>query len=249
MPNFTNYRKSISQELISTKDRVRDFIDNRHWGEDGRYKEIILAEKIKQLSPEAVSIGTGFVMCENNETTSQLDIIIYRNDVPLFFKKESFVIVPKESVLGIVEVKTKLNSSNVRGAIEKAHINGQLIGNHIFNGIFSYEEGFRFDEDLNETLSESLRKYSGFINNIAFGKDYFMKFWQPPSPSRSNKYAHYSFYEIVDLAFGYFISNLIEDVHIQISNTQLPRTLTQALYPIEEGKEAHRLNAFEIVIQ
>ena len=45
MPNHINYRKSISEELISTKDRVRNFIDNRHWGEDGRYKEIILSEK------------------------------------------------------------------------------------------------------------------------------------------------------------------------------------------------------------
>lgn len=144
--------------MISTKDRVRDFIDNRHWGEDGRYKEIILAKKIKQLLLEAVSVGTGFVMCENNKTTFQLDIIIYRNDFPLFFKNESFVIVPKESVLGIVEVKTKLNSSNVRGAIEKAHANEQLIGNHIFNGIFSYEVGFRFDEDLNETLLRELKK-------------------------------------------------------------------------------------------
>lgn len=76
-----------------------------------------------------------------------------------------------------------------------------------------------------------------------------MKFWQPLSLSKSNEYSHYSFYQIVDLAFGYFISNLIEDVHIQISETQLPRTMTHALYPIEEGKEAHRLNAFEIVLQ
>lgn len=249
MPNFMNYRKSISQELISTKDRVRDFIDNRHWGEDGRYKEIILAEKIKQLLPEAVSVGTGFVMCENNTTTSQIDIIIYRNDFPLFFRNESFVIVPKESVLGIVEVKTKLNSSNIRETIDKAHANGELVGNHIFNGIFSYEEGFRFDENLNETLSDGLQNNAGFINNIAFGKDYFMKFWQPMQPSINNEYAHYSFYKIGDLAFGYFISNLIEDVHIQISNTQLPRTMTQALYPIENGKEAHRLNDFEIVIR
>ena len=71
-------------------------------------------------------------MCGENITTSQLDIVVYRNDFPLFFKKESFVIIPKESVLGIIEVKTKLNSSNIRETVKKAHLNGQLIGNKIF---------------------------------------------------------------------------------------------------------------------
>lgn len=37
MPNYTKYQKSISDELIATKDRVRNFIDAAHWAEDGRY--------------------------------------------------------------------------------------------------------------------------------------------------------------------------------------------------------------------
>lgn len=245
MPNHINYRKSISEELISTKDRVRNFIDNRHWGEDGRYKEIILSEKIKELLPEAVSVGTGFVMCEENKTTTQIDIIVYRKNLPFLFKKESFVIVPKESVLGIIEVKTKLYSSNISETISKAHANGQLIGSHIFNGIFSYEDGFDFSETLNNNLSSNLCNNTGFINNIAFGKNYFMKFWQP---GNNNEHAHYSFYRIEDLAFGYFISNLIEDVHIQLNAVQIPASITQSLYPIENGKEVHRLNNYEIIL-
>lgn len=38
MPDYQAYQKSISEELISIKDRVRYFIDNHHWAEDGRYK-------------------------------------------------------------------------------------------------------------------------------------------------------------------------------------------------------------------
>ena len=48
MPNYIEYQKSISNELISVKNRVRNFIDGRHWGEDGRYKEIILSEILKK---------------------------------------------------------------------------------------------------------------------------------------------------------------------------------------------------------
>lgn len=249
MSDFVAYRKSISQELISTKDRVRNFIDDRHWGEDGRYKEIILEDKIKQLLPSGASVGNGFVMCGENITTSQLDIVVYRTDFPLFFKKESFVIIPKESVLGIIEVKTKLNSSNIRETVKKAHLNGQLIGNKIFNGIFSYENGFCFEGQLNTGLKESLENYSRFINNITFGKDYFMKFWKDERSSMNNIFSRYSFYKIDELAFGYFISNLLEVVHCQLKNKELSELMNGYLYPIEGGKESYRLCDFDIEIR
>ena len=38
MPNYIEYQQSISKELMSIKDRVRNFIDNHHWGEDGRWQ-------------------------------------------------------------------------------------------------------------------------------------------------------------------------------------------------------------------
>lgn len=81
-----------------------------------------MTENIKQLLPEEVSVGSGFVICDSNTTTFQLDIIIYRNDFH-FLEKENFVIVSKESVLVIVEVKTKLNFSNVYETNTKDHLN------------------------------------------------------------------------------------------------------------------------------
>ena len=52
MPNYIEYQQSISRELLSIKDRVRNFIDNHHWGEDGRYKEIILSHVLRQHLPK-----------------------------------------------------------------------------------------------------------------------------------------------------------------------------------------------------
>lgn len=48
-------------------------------------------------------------------------------------------------------------------------------------------------------------------------------------------------YEINDLSFGYFISNLVEDVYIATVGANLPGTLTSMFYPIENTKEAHKL--------
>ncbi|MGX8851132.1 DUF6602 domain-containing protein [Amedibacillus sp. YH-ame10] len=245
MPDYRNYRKSISDELISSKDRVRNFIDDHHWGEDGRYKEIILAETIKEFLPKSVSVGTGFVIDMNDMISTQIDIIIYKNDFPLLFKKADFVVAPKESVLGIIEVKTKFKSNEIREVVKKAHENGRLIGNHIFNGIFSYENGFSFENPaLNKNLVESLNYNVGYINNIAFGKSYFMKYWEI---SLVNNQKEYGFYNIPDLSFGYFISNLVESVYQQLG-IELSNVMRQSLYPIDEGKEAHRLHRFDINI-
>lgn len=248
MPNYLEYRKSISRELLSVKDRVRNFIDDRHWGEDGRYKEVILSEILKNALPQNISVATGFVIGDKNKISTQIDIIIYVNDYPVFFKMADFVVVPKESVVGIIEVKSNLDSSNIKLTIEKNHINGQIIGWHIFNGIFGFETGFEFIESngISNGIKESLEDNHGYLNNICFGKDYFMKYWDKGNPSVSDGVPCYSFYKIEDLSFGYFISNLIESINSQTNTRELGDTFKGSLYPIENTKEAYRLERFEI---
>lgn len=248
MPDYLSFQKSISDELLSIKDRVRNFIDDNHWGEDGRYKEIILQDVLKNYLPICVSIGTGFVMGEDKKVSTQIDIIVYRNDVPVLFKKETFVIVPKESVLGIIEVKTKLESGNIEETLKKSHYNGQLIERYIFNGIFGYETEFAFNNSITESLKLSLYHYHGYINNVSFGKDIFMKYWIVGQPNTYEQKDHFSFYKIEDLSFGYFISNMIEDVYIQLNNTRLPKTIHDSLYPIENTKERYRMDDLDLKI-
>lgn len=241
MPNYIEYQQSISNELFSLKNRVRNFIDDRHWGEDGRYKEIILSEMLKRHLPKNVSIGTGFVVNQYNIST-QVDIIVYDNKFPLMFEQGDFVIVPSESVLGIVEVKSSLNVTKAKTAVDKATNNGRIIGKHIFNGIFVFDNSIAF-ENFNSELQNIIRESDGYLNHICFGKDYFLKFWIDGSQP-NNLERHYSIYELNDLAFGYFISNLVEDVYIQMTELSLPNTLKKMFYPIEETKEAHKLFEF-----
>lgn len=256
MPNYIDYRKSISNELMSIKDRVRNFI--MHWPEDGRYKEVILRNVLEKHLPKTVSVGTGFVVGDydnNSKTSSQIDIIIYSNSIPPLFCIEDFVIVTKESVFAIIEVKTKIYNNQVETIIKKAHTNGKLIGNHIFNGIFAFEMDLLSNRDsLTMSISNSLKTHVGYVNNIAFGEDIFMKYWLAGLPQNSYSrippdVPHYSFYKLKKLAFGYFISNLIEDVYLQCERSPIPNTLSKALYPIEQTKEAHRIEEFEIEIR
>ncbi len=236
MPNYKSYQKSISDELIAAKNRVRNFIDKAHWAEDGRYKEIVLKELLTEKLPSSVSLGTGFIMGEHLST--QIDIIVYRSDIPLLFQKADFVIVPESAVLGIIEVKTKLNVSNIEDTFKKAHKNGELIHHEIFNGIFSYDKGFRLDTRLSPKIKSICDQYFGKVNNVSFGKDFFMKYWPEGKPfGEPNR--KYRIYEINKLSFGYFISNLVEDVYTQIHGNEIPEPVKKMLYPIENTKEAH----------
>lgn len=235
MPDYLSYQKSIASELLSEKNRVRNIIGTAHFGEDGRYKEIILREIIAKKLPSYASVGTGFVAGEG--LSSQIDIIIFNNEIPLIFKEADFIIAPKEAVLGIIEVKTKWNDGDFEEVFEKAHNNGIVIGSHIFNGLFFYDIDRQF-RNIPAPIIRACNRWHGYVNNVSFGQNYFMKYWDEGFPN-GDEGQKYRFYEIEELSFGYFISNLIEDVHILYNNTSMPSSLHDCMYPLEETKEAH----------
>ena len=244
MPNYIEYQQSISKELMSIKDRVRNFIDDHHWSEDGRYKEIILSHVLRQHLPKGISVGTGFVV-NNGNITKQIDIIVYRDDIPLLFKQDDFLIAPAECVLGIIEVKSRATTQVCCDAIHSATENGKTIDRAIFNGIFAFENDSTNLQ--NENLLDVLNGSAGIVNYICLGKDKFVKYWDAGMP-RYNLYENrnYAVYGIEDLAFGYFISNLVEDIYISMHGQQIPETLRDMFYPIEDTKEAHRSRTIDI---
>lgn len=256
--NYKAYHESITMELLAARNRVRYFIGNRHWGEDGRYKEVLLINYLKKILPANVSVGTGFVR-NGNEVTKQIDIIVFDNSIPTLFSAGDFVIVLPESVYGIIEVKSNLRESDSIKAIVNAHLNGEVIDKPIFNGIFSYESNVNFNNEPYRTNSRkwnsegkksirnTLYNYHGRLNHISFGENIFVKYWCDHNPFDQDGLPCYSFYDLKNLAFGFFISNLIEYIHIKSRSESLSDTLVDFLYPTQ--KEDRRLEEFEIKIR
>lgn len=264
--NIQDFQKSITRELTLTKDRVEFLIGNANWGDVGRYKEAILRKTISQFLPSNLNIGTGFIIGNsdhqfgrNGLISSQLDIIIYEDKSPVIFREGDFVIITENAVRAVIEVKTKIlnySNSNTNGQdnalnkiIEKINL---LRGFETFNpigvhrkkfvGIFSYE----YDQDLtSERVDEALRLSNGTVNHISLGPNKFIRYWGntnglTPRPDYQGRC--YIRYDLTELSFSYFISNLL---HIVADEDPVERYWFS--FPIEGTKETLRTQTRPII--
>ena len=244
------FQMSITQELDTIKNRVRNLIGNSHWASDEWYKETILKNVIRRFLPSNLSIGTGFIINKNTrgdtQISRQIDIIIYDNTIPVLFSEGDFVITTHKNVKGIIEIKTKIYDNQFQETIHPAEENGKLIGKGIFNGIFSYDyEGNINSKNIKQALKhleQALKRSEGYLNHISLGHHVFIKFWKkedgtrlnPPVQNCQNDF--YNVYTLADLSFSYFISNLRE---LTCSSSLDDRWWF--LYPIIETKERLRV--------
>jgi hypothetical protein len=220
--SLIEYHKTTTRELLILTNKVRSLID--HWGEDGRYKEVVLKNIIKRFLPEKFTIGTGFVVKQTENrgdhmSSRQIDLIIYDDASAVLFKEGDFVIVTPDSVRAIIEVKANLYNQRLTDVVHRANENGQFIfsgkqnkSEQFFNGIFGYEG---YEHGLNtmgigvqvSEGDEGFRQQSSYkkfkVNHIALNKDWFLKYWPDDA-------LPHSLYNITDLSFSFFISNLID---------------------------------------
>jgi hypothetical protein len=234
------FHKSTTKELLAIKDRVRNLIN--HWGLDGRHQEAVIQTMIQRFLPEKFRIGSGFVVRQtlergNHEPSNQIDLIIYDTSFPILFKENDFVILTADAVLGIIEVKANATNQGLQKIVEKSNENGKFIfearydkSKPFFNGIFSYESTVNNDVTIAKAIKTSWEKLGAneykqnfAVNHISLNQDLFYKFWQNEWLKKSE--AHY-LYEIKELSFSFFISNLMdwisENSVIENSNLWFP---------------------------
>lgn len=251
------YIKAQSRALKEKQDCVRNAIGDKHWGEDGRYKELLLKKWLKKELDSSVDIGTGFVM-DGEKSSSQIDMIIYNPTIANFrVRQDDLIIIDKDSVLAILEVKTRIDTSKAKVMINKLIDNKKLIGKDIFAGIFAYEcqaKGAKLsDESLKKVLlgskgnlkkgiEQSLQMQDDYlIDCIAFGENYFMKFWEANLPCKFYENKHYSFYKLENQSFGYFMLNIVEHILLLLhKNQKFTQKQLNSIYP-EDGKEGGKL--------
>jgi Domain of unknown function (DUF6602) len=111
--NRKDYLSRFSEELLAQSTKV-DFLI-RHSGTVGSFREELFRGFLRKILPGKFQVSTGFI----EDSGRQLDIIVWDsvNYAPLFRENE-VVVVPRDSVRAIVEVKTKLDTNALDDALE-----------------------------------------------------------------------------------------------------------------------------------
>ncbi|OFY24255.1 MAG: hypothetical protein A2W98_15335 [Bacteroidetes bacterium GWF2_33_38] len=115
---MVNYFKLVSDELLIKLNQTRQFI-KKHNPTIGVLTEEILRSFLKNYLPKSVSVEQGFILSENGMLSKQCDILIYdSNFYAPFYRINDIVVVPSDSVIAVIEVKTTLNKSIFHSVID-----------------------------------------------------------------------------------------------------------------------------------
>lgn len=224
--NLEEFHKSITGELVSARDRVRNLIGNKNWGEEGRYKEAILRNLIKRFISQRYIVGTGFIVKNVNgkiRCTTQIDILIFDSNYPILFSEGDFYIVTPNSVKAVIEVKTRLRSGDLTEVVEKINEIGlfldetRMLGKHDpFIGIFSYEGDHPISSLENQIKNKIIEgiKNQCHIDCITLNKEIFIEYYDQGEK--------FKVYHAKDFSFSFFISNLIKIVMDEPMGDELP---------------------------
>jgi|SRR6056297_570515 len=136
----------------------------------GTIREILVEQMLQPaLSPE-VRFGTGKLLDNNGNLSKQMDIVLYSPKIlPPGLFDERTGLFPMESCLYTIEVKSKLNATNLKEAINNAKSSRLLspANTFYFNGMKSTTSGtplpihalFAFDSDLEGSGKSELDRY------------------------------------------------------------------------------------------
>lgn len=212
--NILGYLQSITAECNAQKDRVRHFIGDAHWASDGAWKESVLRSMISRTLPGGYSVASGFVVTELGPST-QIDILIYDNSVPVLYRGGDLVFVPPSACAAVIEVKSRLGATGFRDATRKLSnvcelIHGYEPERRLFSGIFAYEGGpGTADTLLGHIASAAEGDQARVVNHASIGDNTFIKYWAAHPESGEAAYRHWHHYTLDCMAPGYFLHNLM----------------------------------------
>jgi hypothetical protein len=116
-----NIKELISQagkHLRSEFELIKE--SNPHFAERGAEAEIILKDFLNSHLPKRFAADTGLVIDEDNNISSQTDVIIYDAlNSPIYRKGERILILPNDNVASVIEVKSMLSKAELEDASKK----------------------------------------------------------------------------------------------------------------------------------
>ena len=113
------YVTQVGQELISAF-QMAGFATTP--GQIGSAREVPVKEKLMQLLPRGVGVGSGCVIDSYGNTSRQIDVVLYEKEIcPVFAinNDAASTYYPCEGVIAVGEVKTAINSKELEDIFKK----------------------------------------------------------------------------------------------------------------------------------
>src|SRR3712207_1006807 len=105
LPQRFRYLASISEELLSQANRVRDLIGDRHWFSDGHHKEQLLASVLRRHLPADIIVSRGFVIdaVDPGGCSKEQDILVVdaHREAPIFRQGDLVICFPRTILAAI----------------------------------------------------------------------------------------------------------------------------------------------------
>lgn len=148
MQSRKKYLISLTDEILSSADRIRDLIGSKHWLTDGHHKEAILLSVLERHLPAGTKPTRGFVVTafESDHCSTEQDILILNTltEAPLFDQGNVAIAFPHQ-VFGAISVKTTLDTETLKDAADGLQTIGEVPESKVgidsrWYGLYFYNE-------------------------------------------------------------------------------------------------------------
>lgn len=115
---FQDFVSREVQKMLSESDSVKTIT---HTGLKGTFREFSLSNFLKNFLPLSFGVGSGQIQdCYGNQSP-ETDLLIWdKNLLPPIISNDTLGIYPLESCVYYFEIKTEINATNIKDAINKA---------------------------------------------------------------------------------------------------------------------------------
>jgi hypothetical protein len=183
-------------------------------------------------------VSRGFVVTAQSATT-QIDILVHDASKPVVFRDGDLVFVTPDAVLGMIEVKSRVELSRFAKAIEKLSRNIEMVRLHAntraFAAFFAFEIEGPVLENCLSRVAEGAPTWNHRLDFGALGESGFIKYWNEDPANPRHSYERWHSYKLSGTAAGYFVHNVVDAVSPQ---SVLPNN--EVWFPTG-GKEPHRV--------
>lgn len=113
---FGDWVASISRLLSAFREHSSTTAD--HSDVLGKARELFVTEALQRFLPQALHFGSGQIVDEGGQLSKQIDVLIYRQDMPLLMSLAETNLYFAEGVVATVEVKSRLDTEELGKALD-----------------------------------------------------------------------------------------------------------------------------------